>query len=230
MPTALITGASRGLGRALARALAERGWTLILDARGPADLARVVSDLSPLVDVVGLPGDVTDPAHRQELAELAAARGPLDLVINNASTLGQSPLPHLTEADLDAFASVLSTNVVAPLAVLQAVASDLSPDAVIVNVTSDAAVEPYEGWGLYGASKAALDQASVVLGAENPGWHVYAFDPGDMRTAMHQEAYPGEDISDRPAPEEVVPAFLSLLDRRPPGGRVVASELDLRAR
>jgi NAD(P)-dependent dehydrogenase (short-subunit alcohol dehydrogenase family) len=225
MPTALITGASRGLGRALARALADRGWTLLLDARGAEDLDRVIRDLADSTGVVGVPGDVADPVHRTHLAEQASELGPVDVLVNNASTLGPSPLPGLTEADIDAFEAVLHTNVVAPLAVVQSVAPHLSPDAVVVNITSDAAVESYEGWGLYGASKAALDQMSAVLGVEHPHWRVYAFDPGDMRTGMQQEAFPGEDISDRPAPEEVVPAFLALLDRRPPSGRVVGSDL-----
>ncbi|MFP3915327.1 MAG: SDR family NAD(P)-dependent oxidoreductase [Actinomycetota bacterium] len=225
MPSALITGASRGLGRALATALAERRWTLVIDARHAPDLDRVAGDLAGQTTVVVRPGDVTDPAHRRVLAEAAAAYGPLDLIVNNASALGPSPLPPLLEAPADAFREVLETNVVAPLALLQAVSPYMAREAVVVDITSDAAVESYPGWGLYGASKAALDRLTATLGAEHPAWSVYAFDPGDMRTQMHQDAFPGEDISDRPDPESVVPAFLTLLEARPPSGRVTADEL-----
>lgn len=225
MPNALITGASRGFGRAVATALSEWGWNLILDARGAEALAEAAEDLSTRTTVVAVAGDVIDPEHRRQLAEAVAKTGTLDLLVNNASTLGPSPLPRLSQADLTGFTEVLATNVVAPLGVFQVVEPYLTVGAAVVNVTSDAGVEAYEGWGLYGSSKAALDQLSAVLAAEYPELRVYSFDPGDMRTEMHQDAFPGEDISDRPEPEEVVPALLALLDQRPPSGRILASEM-----
>ena len=225
MPTALITGASRGLGLALADALATRGWTLVLDARGADALAAASDALTRRSTVHALPGDVTDPAHRAALAGAGAAAGPLDLVVNNASTLGPSPLPAILDLAPTDLQSVLATNVVAPLAVLQAVQAHLAVGAVVVNVSSDAAVEAYPGWGGYGASKAALDHLSAVLAVERPDLHVYAVDPGDMRTAMHQAAFRGEDLTDRPEPATVVPSLLALLDRRPPSGRLRAADL-----
>lgn len=225
MPTALITGASRGLGRATATALARRGWTLVIDARSQEDLTETAETLSASTRVNAITGDVTDPRHRRLLAEAAATSAPVNLVVNNASALGPSPLPRLLEADVAAFQEVLATNLVAPLALLQSIAPYMADDAVVVNVTSDAAVEAWERWGLYGASKAALDQLTAVLGEEQPAWSVYAFDPGDMRTRMHQDAFPGEDISDRPEPETVVPLLLALLDARPASGRIVAADL-----
>jgi NAD(P)-dependent dehydrogenase (short-subunit alcohol dehydrogenase family) len=221
---ALVTGASKGLGRALARALAAEGWDLILDARG-AELGDVEGELKSHTRVVGLRGDVTDPAHREEIAAAAQSLGGLDLVINNAGTLGASPLPPLLEYPLDELERVFQANVIAPLGILQAVRPVLKPGARIINVTSDAAVQPYEGWGGYGASKAALEQLSNVLAAENPELRVYWVDPGDMRTDMHQAAYPGEDISDRPLPEESVPGFVDLFYGRLSSGRYVASQL-----
>lgn len=223
MPLALITGASRGFGLALAKGLADQGWQLIVDARdGPAldSAARIIGP-----GATAFVGDVADPAHRRELAGAVDRAGGLDLLVNNASTLGPSPLPGLDRYPLGALEQVFRTNVLAPLALIQEMLPHLSPGAVIVNITSDAAVEAYEGWGGYGASKAALDQISAVLGAEQPGLRVYSFDPGDMRTAMHQEAFPGEDISDRPEPETVVPALLRLLDDSPPSGRYRSADL-----
>ncbi len=226
MSTALITGGSRGLGRALATALADRGWRLILDARGADALADVVADLSARTTVVGIPGDISDPSHRHDLLEaIDAAGGRLDLLVNNASSLGPTPLPPLSETDTDAFDEVLVTNVIAPLGMFQLVAGRLALGGVVINISSDAAVEAYPGWGVYGASKAALDQVSAVLAAENPDLLIYALDPGDMRTRMHQDAFPGEDISDRPEPETVVPAILTLIDERPPSGRLRLSDL-----
>jgi NAD(P)-dependent dehydrogenase (short-subunit alcohol dehydrogenase family) len=175
--------------------------------------------------VRALPGDVTSPAHRDELVAAARDLGGIDLLVNNASTLGPSPLPPLAAYGLDDLESVLQINVVAPLGLIQAARPALREGATIVNVTSDAAVEGYEGWGGYGASKAALDQLSKVLGAERPDLHVYAFDPGDMRTQMHQDAFPGEDISDRPEPASVVPALLGLLSASPPSGRYRAADV-----
>ncbi len=216
---ALITGASRGLGLALARALAERGWSLIIDARGGAALEEARAELARRTRVVALPGDITDEAHRAALADAVREAGGLDLLVNNASALGPSPLPSLLTYPLDALADIYRTNVIAPLALLQAVAPLLTPGARVINVSSDAGVEAYEGWGGYGSSKAALDHLSAVLAVENPDLRVYAVDPGDMRTVMQQEAFPGEDISDRPLPEESVPGLLRLIDGDAPSGR-----------
>jgi NAD(P)-dependent dehydrogenase (short-subunit alcohol dehydrogenase family) len=223
MPTALITGASEGLGRALARELADLGWSLVVDARRAEPLAGAIRGLA---DVVAVPGDVTDPGHRSELAAAVARVGRLDLLVNNASRLGPSPQPPLRGYPLDELRRVYDTNVLAPLALVQLLGPLLVQAAgTIVNVSSDAAVEAYQGWGGYGSSKAALDQLTAVLAAEEPLLRCYAFDPGDMRTQMHQRAFPGEDISDRPAPESVVPALLRLVAERPASGRYRASDL-----
>ncbi|HMG63002.1 MAG TPA: SDR family oxidoreductase [Streptosporangiaceae bacterium] len=218
-PTALITGASRGLGRALAGALAARGWRLAVDARSPGPLA------AELPDAVVVAGDVTEPGHRAALAAAVGRLGRLDLLVNNASDLGPSPLPALARYPLGALRRVYETNVVAPLALVQLLAPRLrAAGGVVVNISSDAAVEPYPGWGGYGPAKAALDQLSAILAAEEPDLRVYAVDPGDMRTDMHQAAFPGEDITDRPEPATVVPALLRLLDARPPSGRYRAAD------
>ena len=223
MPIALITGASRGLGRAAAHALARRGWSLIVDARRAADLADAMRGLA---DVAAVPGDVTDPGHRADLAAAVGRAGGLDVLVNNASRLGPSPQPLLRDYPVDELARVYESNVVAPLALIQLLTAPLAAaGGTIVNVSSDAAVEAYPGWGGYGSSKAALDQLTAVLAAEEPSLRCYAFDPGDMRTDMHQQAFPGEDISDRPEPETVVPALLRLIDQRPPSGRYRASDL-----
>lgn len=224
-PAALITGASRGFGRAVALELARRGWNLIIDARNPEALEAVSQELTPQTRVIPISGDVADPDHRARLAAGVRDLGRLDAVINNASTLGPSPLPALLDYPLSALEDVYRTNVIAPLALLQAVRDELRPETRVINITSDAAVEPYEGWGGYGSSKAALEQVSAVLAAENPQLRVYWLDPGDMRTDMQQDAFPGEDISDRPLPEERVPAVLRLLDDDLPSGRYVASDL-----
>ena len=223
--TALITGASRGLGLALARALAQRGWTLIIDARGSAALAAAQTELAALTRVIALPGDITDGAHRQALAEVAREVGGLDVVVNNASVLGPSPQPDLLHYPLDVLEQVCRTNVVAPLAVIQTVASTLKSGGRIINISSDAAVEAYAGWGGYGSSKAALDQLSAILAVEQPQWRVYWVDPGDMRTDMQQAAFPGEDISDRPLPETSVPGLLELIEGERPSGRYAARAL-----
>jgi NAD(P)-dependent dehydrogenase (short-subunit alcohol dehydrogenase family) len=223
--TALITGASRGLGLALARALAGEGWNLVIDARGAGALEAARAELSELAHVVAVPGDVTDPQHRRALAEVAQSLGGLDALVNNASILGPSPQPALLDYPLDMLERVYRTNVIAPLAIFQAVCGALKPGARVINVTSDAAVEPYEGWGGYGSSKAALEQMSAILAAENPNLRVYRADPGDMRTAMHQQAFPGEDISDRPLPEESVPGLVALLTGDLPSGRYEARAL-----
>lgn len=242
MPIALITGASKGLGRAVTHALAERGWTLIVDARRDSELRSATQGLA---NVTAIAGDVNDPDHRRSLAEAVArhadpegrprpeGRPPgsprhaqLDLLVNNASTLGVSPLPQLADYPLGELRAVFETNVIAPLALIQLLAEPLTEaGGTIVNVSSDAAIEAYPGWGGYGSAKAALDQLTAVLGAEEPRLRCYAFDPGDMRTEMHQLAFPGEDISDRPEPHTVVPALLRLLDTRPPSGRYRAVDL-----
>jgi NAD(P)-dependent dehydrogenase (short-subunit alcohol dehydrogenase family) len=223
--TALITGASRGLGLALARRLAEDGWSLVIDARGEEDLEAARAGLAGLTRVTAISGSVTDPGHRRDLADAARDAGGLDAVVNNASFLGPSPRPDLLDYPLDALEEVYRTNAISPLALIQASRHVLKPQARIVNVTSDAAVEPYEGWGGYGSSKAALEQLSNILAAENPDLRVYSVDPGDMRTRMHQEAFPGEDISDRPLPEESVPGLVELLTGDLPSGRYSAGEL-----
>jgi NAD(P)-dependent dehydrogenase (short-subunit alcohol dehydrogenase family) len=226
MAVALITGASRGLGRALAGALAARGWSLIIDARRGYDLDAAARELPAGTDVTPVAGDVTDPAHRAALAEAVTRAGRLDLLVNNASALGPSPQPTLAGYPLAELARVYEVNVFAPLALSQLLLPRLArPGGRIVNVSSDAAVEPYPGWGGYGSAKAALDQISAILGAEHPDLRVYAFDPGDMRTDLHQQAFPGEDISDRPEPSTVVPALLRLLDGDLPSGRYRAASL-----
>ena len=213
---AIITGASRGLGLALATGLAEQGWSLVVDARSPDDLTAAAGWIGG--DVTALPGDLRDPAHRAALVEAA---GGVDLLVNNAGILGPSPQPPLAEYPVDVLRDVYEVNVFAPLALTQLVLPSLrSREGAVVNVTSDAAVEGYEGWGGYGSAKAALEQASNVLAVEEPGIRVWRVDPGDLRTRMHQEAFPGEDISDRPLPETVVPAFVKLVTERPPSGRV----------
>jgi NAD(P)-dependent dehydrogenase (short-subunit alcohol dehydrogenase family) len=219
---ALITGASRGLGLALARALAQEGWTLILDARGAEGLEAACAELSQSTSVYAVPGDVTDVQHRKALAKAAQQAGGLDVVVNNASILGPSPQPELAEYPLDILEAVYRANVIAPLGVIQATREQIKPGAIIINITSDAGVEPYAGWGGYGSSKAALEHLSAILAAENPTWHVYWVDPGDMRTQMQQEAFPGEDISDRPLPEESVPGLLAILKGNLPSGRYQA--------
>ena len=227
MPSAIITGASRGLGLALARELAQRQWALVLNARDAADLERAARELGAITEVVAVAGDVADPAHR--MAVVHAAGQKIDLLVNNASVLGPSPQPALAQYPLEVLEHVYAVNVLAPLGLAQLVLPRLPDGGAIVNVTSDAAVEPYEGWGGYGSSKAALEQLSAILAAEQPSVRVYTVDPGDMRTRMHQEAFPGEDISDRPAPEESVPGLLALIEGDHPSGRYRARELAVAA-
>jgi NAD(P)-dependent dehydrogenase (short-subunit alcohol dehydrogenase family) len=222
MPCGIVTGASRGLGLALARALSARGWQLVVDARNPAELIEATAGLD---GVTALPGDVTDPGHRRRLVEAAGER--IDLLVNNASRLGPSPQPSLADYRLDELRLVYDANLFAPLALAQLALPRLGPRAAIVNVTSDAGQEPYEGWGGYGSSKAALDQLTAILAAEQPQLRVYTVDPGDMRTRMQQDAFPGEDISDRPPPEESVPGLLALIEGSLPSGRYRARELAL---
>jgi NAD(P)-dependent dehydrogenase (short-subunit alcohol dehydrogenase family) len=223
MPVAIVTGASRGLGYALAAGLAGAGWRLVVDGR---DAAALRAAASRLTDVLAVPGDVTDAAHRTELAAAADRLGGVDLLVNNAGILGPSPQPALADYPLGTLREVYEVNVVAPLGLTQLVLPALrARHGAVVNVTSDAAVEPYPGWGGYGSAKAALEQASRVLAAEEPAVRVWWVDPGDLRTRMHQEAFPGEDISDRPEPSVVVPAFLRLLAERPESGRIRAADL-----
>jgi NAD(P)-dependent dehydrogenase (short-subunit alcohol dehydrogenase family) len=220
VPTGIVTGASRGLGLALSRALVDRGWKLAVDARGGEALERAWDGVE---SVVALEGDVADAWHRNAL--VAAAGEPIDLLVNNASVLGPSPQPALVDYPLDVLRLVYEANTLAPLGLVQAALPALAPAARIVNVTSDAAVEAYEGWGGYGSSKSALDQLTAILAAEHPALRVYAVDPGDMRTQMHQEAFPGEDISDRSPPEVAVPGLLALIEGDLPSGRYAAREL-----
>jgi NAD(P)-dependent dehydrogenase (short-subunit alcohol dehydrogenase family) len=219
---AIVTGGSQGFGKALAGVLVERGWTVLIDGR---DVAAVQA-AARSTGAVGVPGDVRDPLHREWLVDEAHRRGGLDLLVNNASSLGATPLPHLGDYPLAVLRDVLETNVIAPLALTQVALPLLrARKGSIVSVTSDAAVDAYEGWGGYGASKAALEQWSHVLSVEEPDVSVWWVDPGDMRTLMHQAAFPGEDISDRPLPETIAPALLELLARRPPSGRVALGDL-----
>ena len=225
MSVAIVTGASRGLGRALARALAERGWSLVIDARGEPALTAVADELAEVTKVTAVAGDVADGAHRQALVDAAGQLGGLDVLVNNASLLGPSPQPTLADYPLDVLEQVYRANVFGPLGLIQLALPVLAPGGRILNITSDAGVEGYEGWGGYGSSKAALEQLSRVLAAEQPALRVYWVDPGDMNTAMHQDAYPGEDISDRPPPEDSVPGLLELIEGDRPSGRYRVSEL-----
>ena len=223
--TALITGASRGLGLALARELAQQNWRLIINARGAEALEHARKELAKWTEVIAIAGDVTDAEHRKALAHAAKEIGGLDAVINNAGILGPSPQPELLNYPLDILADVYRANAIAPLGVLQVLQHTLKSGARVINITSDAAREPYPGWGGYGSSKAALEQLSNVLAAERPDWRIYWVDPGDMRTQMHREAFPFEDISDRPLPETSVPGFIELLENNYPSGRYAAREL-----
>jgi NAD(P)-dependent dehydrogenase (short-subunit alcohol dehydrogenase family) len=226
MAVALVTGASRGLGLALARSLARDGWSLVLDARGADALDAVTQELSELTTVRAIPGDVADVWHRGALVAAAEDLGGLDLLVNNASVLGPSPQPPLADYPIEILREVYEVNALAPIGLVQLALPLLrASHGTIVNITSDAAREQYEGWGGYGSSKAALEQLGNILAAEEPDVRVYTFDPGDMRTQMHQDAFPGEDISDRPQPETVVPSLRALLDERPVSGRFTVSEL-----
>jgi NAD(P)-dependent dehydrogenase (short-subunit alcohol dehydrogenase family) len=219
-PVGIVTGASRGLGLALTRALARRGWRLAVDARGGEELELAVAELA---SVVRVPGDVAHAAHRRALVEAAGDR--IDLIVNNAGTLGPSPRPRLDEYPLDALRRVYEVNAIAPLALVQEALPGLAAGAAVLNVTSDAAVEAYEGWGGYGSSKAALEQLSATLMVEHPELRVYTIDPGDMRTNTYQNAFPGEDISDLPPPEASVPGLLALIEGAFPSGRYRAHDL-----
>ncbi|QQC88581.1 SDR family NAD(P)-dependent oxidoreductase [Streptomyces alfalfae] len=227
MPVAIITGASKGLGRALGAGLAGNGWDLVLDARTASVLDEAAEELRSYgTRVEALPGDVTDAGHRAELVAAARRLGGLGLLVNNASALGAEPLVRLDGLALDGLRAALETNVVAPLGLVQEALPLLRESAgAVLNVSSDAAVEAYGTWGGYGASKAALDQLSAVLAVEEPGIRVWAVDPGDLRTDLYRAAAPLDDVSGRPLPRSVVPAFLRLIAERPASGRLVASEL-----
>jgi NAD(P)-dependent dehydrogenase (short-subunit alcohol dehydrogenase family) len=223
MPLAIITGSSRGLGLAVARALGERQWALVIDARGGRELERAARELGTVTEVVAIAGDVADDRHRGALADAAGEH--VDLLINNASMLGPSPQPPLGRYPLEVLERVYRVNVLAPVALAQLVLPRMPDGGTIINISSDAAVESYAGWGGYGSSKAALDQLSAILAEEHPTLRIYAVDPGDMRTQMHQDAFPGEDISDRPPPEDSVPGLLTLIEGDLPSGRYRAREL-----
>jgi len=232
MKNALITGASRGLGRALARQLAKQGWGLVIDARDQtaldearAELTSIKTDPAAPVKLMALAGDVTAQVHRKALADAARLLGGLDAVVNNASFLGPSPQPRLLDYPLDVLRRVYETNVMAPLALLQELRGLLRPAGCVLNITSDAGMEAYAGWGGYGSSKAALEHLSAILAQEDPSLRIYWVDPGDMRTQMQQEAFPDEDISDRPLPEESVPGLMELIEGNQPSGRYKAREL-----
>lgn len=216
---AIVTGVTRGFGAAVATTLARDGWQVVGDGRG-----RLAED-APRPSLEFVQGDMCDEAHRQDLTDAAVKAGAISLLVNNAGSLGPSPLAPLARVDASSLDALFMVNVIAPLRLMQLCMPHLAAGAAIVNVSSDAAVEGYENWGAYGATKAALDQISVVMGVENPSLRIYAFDPGDMRTAMHQEAFPDEDISDRPEAEAVVPALLRLVDSKRPSGRYKSTEL-----
>lgn len=222
MATAIVTGGTRGLGRALVEHLTRDGWTVVFDARRETDVARTVDEVNRAGhagEAIGVAGDIVDPHHCAELVAAIRDRG-LDLLVNNAGSLGPSPLPRLVEIESADLLDLFATNTIAPLSLFRALEGPLERGrGVVVNISSDAAIEAYRGWGGYGASKAALDQISKVLASEHPELAIYAFDPGDMRTDMHQAAFPGEDISDRPSPENVVPRLMRLIELRPPSGR-----------
>ncbi len=227
----LITGASQGLGRQLAIDFASEGASgITIVARNSEALAEVrerVQEVAPDARVLSLPADLgrQEEIERVVATALSEWGGRLDLLVNNASVLGPSPQPALIDYPLDVLRTVYEVNVVAPLAMVQRLAPSLAAGAAVINITSDAAVEGYEGWGGYGSSKAALEQLSQILAAEHPDWRVYWVDPGDMNTRMHQEAFPGEDISDRPDPDTSVPGLLALIDGSMPSGRYRAREV-----
>jgi NAD(P)-dependent dehydrogenase (short-subunit alcohol dehydrogenase family) len=223
---AVVTGGSRGLGRAFTAGLVRRGWHIVTDARDPVGLTETVAEIGIPHAVTAIPGDISDPQHRVQLAEVANAVGGVDMLVNNASVLGPSPQPGLAVYPLDVLEHAYAINVLAPLALFQLLLPQLvRRTGRVINVSSDAAVEPYPGWGGYGSTKAALDQLTAVLAVEHPQLRIYAFDPGDMATDLHQQAFPGEDISDRPPPDSVVPALLALAEADLPSGRYRAGEL-----
>ncbi len=228
MSTAIITGGSMGFGNALATDLATQHWNLVIDGRNRGVLDEAVHFLESVGsgETHAIAGDVADEGHRAEMVTAAVELGDFRLLVNNASTLGPSPQPSLGDYPIDQLRAVFEVNILAPLALIQLAVPHLRASrGTVVNMTSDAAIEAYQGWGGYGSSKAALEQMSKVLVAEEPDITVYWFDPGDMLTRMHQDAFPGEDISDRPPPESRVPALINLLTGAFPSGRYTAEEL-----
>lgn len=225
--TALITGASKGLGYSLAESLALKGWNLLINSRNAKQLFSVKNHLEQFTEVIAISGDVRDEIHLLQLADaLKTNQWKLDLVVNNASALGISPMPALLDHTIDDLHVIFHTNMIAPISILQKVKPYLKTNAIIINVSSDAGAEAYENWGAYGSSKAGLDHMTTILGKENPEYRFYAFDPGDMRTEMHQAAFPGQDISDRPLPSEhAVPAMIRLIENKFPNGRYTASSI-----
>ena len=225
--TALITGASKGLGYYLAENLAHKGWNLLINARNAEQLLAAKNYLEQFTEVIVISGDIRDEIHLLQLAEaLQSNQWQLDLVVNNASSLGVSPMPHLLDHPVNDLHVIFHTNMIAPISLLQKVKPYLTTNATIINVSSDAGAEAYESWGAYGGSKSGLDHMTAILAKENPEYRFYAFDPGDMRTDMHQAAFPGQDISDRPLPtEKAVPAIIRLIENQFPGGRYSTSTL-----
>lgn len=224
--TALVTGASRGFGHALTAALVRRGWHVVVNARDADRLTRSVAALPEPRAVTPVPGDVVDHGHRLDLARAVAVRGRLDLLAHNASVLGPSPLVPLADHPLPELLEVFEVNVLAPVALTQLVLPALrATRGRVVHVSSDAAVEAYEGWGAYGAAKAALEHVARVLALEEPDLRSWSFDPGDMQTELHASAEPGADLSELPPPEDVVPSLLRLLDEDLPSGRYAAAAL-----
>lgn len=223
MPRALITGGSAGLGRALASGLATRNWHLIITGRRVDRLRTAAEGLSGAASVTWIAGDVADPGHRADLVDEVDRHRSLDLLVNNASSLGPTPLRALGLLSPDDVRAVLAVNLLAPFALTVSLLPALArAHGMVIGISSDAAVEHYPGWGAYGASKAALDHLTLTLGVENPDIACYAIDPGDMQTDMQRAAFPGQDISDRRLPQDVVPALLDLIGRRPPSGRYSA--------
>lgn len=226
MATAIVTGGTRGLGLETANALHQLGWTVVIDGRDQAALSAAVGRIGDDARLVAISGDITDAAHRARLVAAAAATGSIDAVVNNASSIGSSPMPSLATVALEEWRAVAEVNVVAPLALIQEAMPWIEADGGrLVNISSDAAVEAYEGWGAYGSTKAALDHLTRILAAEHPDVGVYSVDPGDMQTELHQAAFPGEDISDRPSPAASVPGLLAVLLGELPSGRYVARDL-----
>lgn len=225
--TALVTGASKGLGYALAESLAHKGWNLLINARNAKKLLEAKNQLSQFTNVIAISGDVRDELHLLQLTEAVQAnQWQLNLVVNNASALGISPMPYLLDHSIDDLHIIIHTNMIAPISLLQKVKPFLADNATIINISSDAGAEAYENWGAYGGSKAGLDHMTTILGKENPQYRIYAFDPGDMRTDMHQAAFPGQDISDRLLPaEKAVPAINLLIENDFPNGRYTTSQL-----
>ena len=223
---AVVTGASKGFGRAVAAVLVRAGWSVIGDARDQDELTRTKDELAKEGDFIAVPGSVTNEDHLHALVNLASEVGKLSLLVNNAGTLGPTPRPSLQDLTAEGLEGLFETNVISPLRLIQLALPRMSGGGVVINVTSDASITAYAGWGGYSASKAALDSLTGVLDAEDSNEiRFYALDPGDLQTDMHREAYPGEDISDRRLPEESAPAIIHLLSELPPSGRYRAEDL-----